>query len=345
MGSLLAYSGTTAKIRAMRSRLLTPADYTDLASARNVTEALVYLKKHPGYSILFAKMDEALLHRSAIEKILTNAIYIDFQKVYQFSPIAQRKFLDLYFRRYEVAILKSCMRMVFDHRDVKTNYEIFDEFFSKHSDIRLDRIASSKSTEEFVANLKGSIYYPALARLSSLNAPTLWDYEMAMDLFYFNWFWKNGEKILNKSQIEHFKEAYGTKMDLLNVRWIYRSKHYFRMSPADIYAHLIPVQHHLKKEDIRVLVEAADRNEFAAAVKHTYYGRHYEDYSIDTLDKTYNSIRQNVQRRASKKDPYSAATIISYLYEKEHEINKLTTILEGVRYGLPSNEVLEYIKY
>ncbi len=83
-----------------------------------------------------------------------------------------------------------------------------------------------------MANLKGSIYYPALMRLSSLPNPTLWDYEMAIDLFYFKWFWNNGEKTLSKAQLKYFKEAYGTKMDLLNVRWIYRSRHYFQMTPC-----------------------------------------------------------------------------------------------------------------
>lgn len=93
------------------------------------------------------------------------------------------------------------------------------------------------------------------------------------------------------------------------------------------------------------MVEAPGKDDFAAAVKRTYYGRHYEDYDADTLDETYNVIRQNVQRKAAAKDPYSVATVISYLFEKEHEIDKLTIVLECVRYGLTPSEILEYIKH
>lgn len=345
MGNLLSYSGTTTKIRAIRSRLLTPDNYRELASSKNVTEALAYLKKQPGYRDLFAGVEESGLHRSDIEKMLTNAIYIDFQKIYRFAPVEQRKFLDLYFHRYEVSLLKTCMRMVFDHRDMTLDLRIFEAFFQRHSDIDLRKLSASQSVEEFVANLKGSIYYPALMRLSSLPNPTLWDYEMAIDLFYFKWFWNNGEKTLSKAQLKYFKEAYGTKMDLLNVRWIYRSRHYFQMTPAEIYAHLIPVLFHLRREEVKAMVEAPGKDDFAAAVKRTYYGRHYEDYDADTLDETYNVIRQNVQRKAAAKDPYSVATVISYLFEKEHEIDKLTIVLECVRYGLTPSEILEYIKH
>lgn len=345
MGNLLAYSGTTAKIRAIRSRLLTDDDYEELASSKNVPAALAFLKKHPGYSDLFEKMEDGTLHRGNIERILTNAIYIDFQKIYRFAPVEQRRFLDLYFHRYEIAILKSCLRMVFDHRDVTLDLRIFEDFFQKHSDIPLRDLSTSQTVDEFVANLKGSAYHPILEKLTFLNNPTLWDYEMAIDLYYFKWFWKEGNKIFNKKQLHHFKEAYGTKIDLLNVRWIYRSKQYFKMPDAHIYAHLIPVQYHLKTNDINALVEASGKEEFNLVLKKTYYGRRYSEYSADTLDTSYSAIRHDIQRKAAKQDPYSAATVISYLFEKDREIDNVTTVLEGVRYGLPKNEVMEYIKH
>ncbi len=344
MGNLLAYSGTTTKIRAIRSRLFTLENYQALAASSSVSEALAYLKRQPAYQELFDGVDESSLHRGDIEKMLTNAIYQDFQKIYRFSPVAQRKFLDLYFHRYEVSILKTCMRMVFDHRDVTLDLKIFEEFFQKHSDINLGKIAGSKTIAEFVANLNGSIYFDALNRLSAISSPTLWDYEIALDLFYFNWFFRTSEKVLSKEELLHFQEAYGTKMDLLNINWIYRSKHYFKMSTFDIYAHLINAHQHLQKTDIRALVESSSKEEFALTLKRTYYGKRFEECSVDNLEKAYGSIRHKVQKKAANREPYSIATVILYLYEKEHEIDKITTALECVRYGLSQSETMEYIK-
>lgn len=346
MGKLLAYSGTTTKIRAIRSRLLTMDNYRELASMHSVTEALAYLKKQPAYQQVFADVDEATLHRNQIEKMLTNAIYMDFQRIYRFATVRQRKFMDLYFHRYEIYALKTCMRMVFDHRDVSLDLRIFEEFFQKHSQLDLRRLSSSKNLEEFVNNLKGTIYYDAITRLSNISNPTLFDYEMSLDLFYFKWFWDwKDKKIFDKKERKIFMDSYGVKMDLLNIQWIYRSKKFFQMPAPDIYALLIPVQYHVKKNEIQALVEASSMEDFQSVLKKTYYGRHYEYYDMDTLGKTYNRIRWETQRKNARRDPYSVAILISYLFEKEHEIEKITIALECVRYGLTQDQILEYVDY
>lgn len=35
--------------------------------------------------------------------------------------------------------------------------------------------------------------------------------------------------------------------------------------------------------------------------------------------------------------------ITGYLYDKEQELDRLTTVLEGVRYGLPAAETMKYV--
>ena len=49
---------------------------------------------------------------------------------------------------------------------------------------------------------------------------------------------------------------------MLNLQWIYRSKKYYHMTPADIYALLIPVHYRLSRREISALVEAGDEEEF-----------------------------------------------------------------------------------
>ena len=36
------------------------------------------------------------------------------------------------------------------------------------------------------------------------------------------------------------------------------------------------------------------------------------------------------------------AVITGYLFDKERELDRLITVLEGVRYGLPAEETLKY---
>lgn len=344
MGKLLTYSGTTTKIRAIRSRLLTREDYKALQGMTSVENALAYLKQKPSYKAFFASTNESVLHRNQVEQILTYSIYADFQRIYRFSTAHQREFMDLYFGRYEISIIKRSLRMIFDHRNVHTDLTIFSDFFSRHSKISLEKLSVSRTLSEFVENLKGSIYYAPLKRLSDLTSPTLWDYEMAIDLFYFNWFWKKGQKLFkNKSERKAFMEAYGVKIDLLNIEWIYRSRKFYNMESGDIYAHIIPVNYHLTPSEIKELTEAATLKEMAGVLKKTYYAKRFPELTLEKLEKFYTSIRHEIQTKNARSDPYSIAFLISYLYEKEHEVDKLTTILECVRYGLSQNDTASYI--
>ena len=343
MGSLLSYSGLTTKIRAMQSRLLTDDQYRELAELKSVPQAVTYLKQQPAYEAILDSLSEEALHRGKIEQLLVNSIYRDFTKIYQFSNMEQRKFLNLYFGRYEVSIMKECLNKIFDHRDVNLDLSLFKPFFDKHSQLDINLLTASRSIEEFVSHLRGTSYYQPLAALSSLETPTLFDYEMALDLSYFSAIWKTKDKILSKKNLEEITKAYGNKFDLLNLQWIYRSKRYYHMTSAQIYALLIPVHHRLKKDVVKALVEAENMSAFSQLLEQTYYAKRYDSFKVDTLESMYAAIMKHILSSESRQDPYSVATIYSYLYHKEHEVNRLIIALECVRYRISADEAMQHI--
>lgn len=343
MGNLLSYSGLSTKLRAMQSRLLTDSQYRELAEMKSVPQAVGWLKQHPAYQHTWANLSEEELHRGKIEQLLTSSVHEDFAKIYRFANIRQRKFLDLYFGRYEVHIMKECLNKIFDHRNVDLDLSLFKPFFDRHSRLDIGRLTASASIREFVEGLKDTAYYPPLHSLSGLSEPTLFDYEMALDLYYFSVIWNTKDKILKKTDLEQITRAYGCKFDLLNLQWIYRSRKYYHMASADIYALLIPVNYKLSREEISALVEAENMNLFDSLLDHTYYGRTFEKLHSDTLEEMYAWIMKYVLIRETRRDPYSAACIYCYLYHKEHEISRLTTALECIRYGMSPDDTMNYI--
>ena len=343
MSGLLSYSGLTTKIRAMQSHLLNDQNFREIVELESVPQAVSYLKQHKGYEDLFEGYNEADLHRGQIEKMLRLTVYRDFSKLYRFANVEQRKFLALYFKRYEVSVIKECLNTVFDHRDVVLNLSIFDEFFNKHSQLDINLLASSRTIEELIANLKGTEYYAPLSQLADIERPTLFDYEMTLDLYYFAQMWKDRSKVVTKRDLEELTAAWGGKFDMLNLQWIYRSKQYYHMTAADIYALLIPVNYKLHKKDIAALVEAETMTAFESLLDRTYYGRRYEKLNSHTLEEMYSSIMKHVLSGESKADPYSVSTIYCYLYHKEHEIDRLTTVLECIRYSIPPEDTMRYI--
>lgn len=195
MGNLLSYSGIVTKIRAMQAKLLTDDHFQEIAELRNVAEVVSYLKKMPAYSEAFQAIDENTIHRGDVEKILIQSLYNDYSKLYRFSGMEHKKFLKLYLKRYEVDLINYCFRIVWNHYEEPFDLNHKKAFFDRYSDISIDKLITSKTVEELVDNLHGTEYYMPLKTLQNTDGPvTLFDYDLALDLYYFTSVWKEKKK-------------------------------------------------------------------------------------------------------------------------------------------------------
>lgn len=254
MGNLLSYSGISAKIRAMQSKLTTEEQFQEILQLSSVPQVITYLKHTKEYEEAWASLDENTLHRGQIEKLLKASVFNNFSRIYQFSNPEQRKFLDLYSKRYEIRVLKEIMTDLFDHRNTDpVDVTPYRNFFRKHSNMDLDRLIACTSMEEFITALKGNEFYQPLSQIQNHESALLFDYGMALDLYYFTQIWNVRKKLFSGNDLKQITHAYGEKFDMLNLQFIFRSKRYFHMAPADIYALLIPMNYKLKKEEINTL--------------------------------------------------------------------------------------------
>lgn len=344
MGNLLSYSGLTTKIRAMESRLMNVPQFREISEMTTVAQVVGYLKQQPGFQKLWADVNEESLRRNDVEYLLRRSIYQDFARIYHFANPKQRTFLDLYFKRYEIVAMKQCMSNIFDHRDVVLDLSMFVAFFKRHSRLNLEKLTASATMEEFVENLRGSEYYPILNRLkNSMEHPLVFDYGMALDQYYFARIWKVKDKLFQGLDRREMTETYGRKFDMLNVNWIYRSKRYYHMEPNQIYSLLIPMRCKLSREEIRSMVEAETPEEIREILGRSYYGKYQDKIDGDNLESAYVYILRDILEKESRRNPHSVAVMYSYLYHKEHEVNRLTTAVECVRYGIRPEETMQYV--
>ena len=345
MGSVLSYSGLSTKIRAMQSRLVTDEQLEEIVQLPNVPQVTAYLKRTPEYQNVWSGLDENDLHRGQIEKLLKKSIFLNFSRLYHFANQEQRTFLSLYSRRYEIRVLKEIMTNLFDHRDTDpVDISPYRDFFRHHSKLDIDRLAACTNMDEFIAALKGNDFFIPLSQVNERGNATLFDFGMALDLSYFSQIWNVRKKLFKGNDLKQITRAYGEKFDMLNLQFIFRSKRYFSMAPADIYALLIPMNYKLKKEEIRAIVEAATYEESQQLFRRTYYGKKYEHLSAHNLEEFYNYMLRSTLEKEARRDPYSVAMLYSYMYHKEHEVNRLTIAIECIRYGVAPDEAMQYIR-
>ena len=165
MGNLLEYSGIITKLRAMEARLLTDEQFEEIAALTSVTELVSYLNAHSSYQDVLQDMNEAMLHRGNIEKVLILSLYHDYTKIYCFCGPKQRKFLKLYLKRYEVDLINYCLRIVINHYQEPFDLNHKKPFFDKYSQISIEKLITSRTTDQLVENLKDTEYYEPLKKL------------------------------------------------------------------------------------------------------------------------------------------------------------------------------------
>ena len=347
MNHILSYSGLATKIRAMQSRLLTRAQLFELAGCSSIADAAAYLKQQPGYNQTLQNLDESSLNRSAIEQYLKQSILRDFSRIYRFCNLKQRQFLDLYVLRYEVSFLKLCLRTVYDENIISIADEDTAWFYKRYFSVDIAKLNAASTLGRLIDALKGTNYYSILSGIydNAGQETTLFDYEMALDLYYFGSTWKTINKQFSGKEKSALLEAYGSKMDMLNIQWTYRLKKYYKMSATEIFDSLIPVYYRLKKETIAAMVEAESLNYLAEQIRSTRYGEQFSEDSPSELEQRYHAVLHAIHRASVRKYPYSIVCVDSYLYEKEQETDLITTIIEGIRYGLSHDEITRYITY
>lgn len=339
---LLAYSGITTKVRAMESRLLKPEQFRELAEQEDVRSAADYLKEQPAYAEVFDGLDDTKLHRGYIEQILTQSEYRDFTRLYRFSSMKQRKFLDLYFKHYEVEVIKKLLRHMLGGREGQTDLSMFQGFFEKHSELDLETLCRAKNFSEFTEALEETVYGKLLSQMQEKGQTGLFDCELKLDLFYFQLLWKLRNKLLSKTERKILDDCFGSRLDLLNIQWICRARSFYRLSQAEIYALLIPVHYRLRADKVKLLVEAEDDAKFFAVLRETPYGKQEELQTgqMPDIQLLSNQMLNRIYGRTGHRYPHSPAVLDSYLYRKELEMRKIVTALEGIRYGLPASEIM-----
>ncbi len=340
--SLLSYSGITTKVKAMQGRLISEEQFREMAALDSVPSAVDYLKRQPSYADIFAHIDDTMMHRGDIEKLLILSKYQDFTKLYKFSNLSQRKFLDLYFMHYEIAIVKRCLRNILGHQKTDLDLSLYRDFFERHSHIDLIKLAEADTLDEFIADLSGSVYYDLILDLQEQDATSVFEYEMRLDLLYFKMMWKTSSKSLSKDDREFISSLFGNRMDLLNIQWIYRSIKHYALTPEQIKVLLIPFHYKLSQEQIDAMIQCHTIDEFFSVLKDTYYqristGLLSEQPDVESL---YTHILDRIYRKKSREHPYSISIVDAYLYFKESEQRKLITVIEGIRYGLSTNDII-----
>ena len=338
------YSAITAKLKAMCASALTERDFINLTEKKTVSEICAYLKATDAYGDAFSSIDENDAHRGQMEYLMNEKLFHDFVKIYRFMDNQNTDLIRFFFIRREIEFLKREIHYIYTKEERSgrwTDEEFGNYFFISGDKIKRDVMRCAQSLEDCVDACRGTIYEEPLKRAVNFDAD-FFMLGMILDEYYYRSLWKAVNN-LPKSEAEGFKKIIGSSADMLNIMWIYRGKKYFNFANEAIFAYLLPVRYRLSEAAVRALVNSVNEESFISEVQATPYaelldgldnGLAIEENFIYMMGK----IAKSVFRSAS------LSSIAAYAKLKEWEIWRITTVIEGVRYGKSPALIQKHIR-
>ncbi len=344
MGSIFKYSGITTKVRAMRGGLIKHEQYARIAQLGSVAEMVELLKKTRGYGAVFKDVEPSDMHRGDMEKLMLCSKYHDYEKLYGFANMEQRRYMRLHFLQYEVDILKQAIIHAYNRGEADSIVG-FDQILGKYSEMNIKAICEAATIDDIIEASRGTIFYEMLDMVRTFPEPTEFDYEIALDLFFFSYVWKKRKRLFEGEDLKRVSVYIGTEADTLNIMWIHRTKKYYHLPSEKIYSMIIPVYYKLKKSHIKKMVESDNEAAFFQELAGTYYGRIVDKgiFESGNAGSVFEEHMTRCYHKLFKLDPYSLASINAYLNDKDAEIKKLITMAECIRYQYPIEEIIREI--
>jgi len=312
-----------------------------LSECEKVEDILAFLREYGSYAPIYQSHEE-IAHRAQVEAVIDDSLYSDYGKLYRFASGEQRKGLEIVFLRYEMNILKRCLERI-GKQEQEKSLAYLNLFFGQHASFDVEAVTGAVNLSEFLSALSGTRYEEFFKRLFDNEAMTRTDYVIQMDILYYKMAWRQKEKLRDAKMRAIYTQILGTEIDWQNIMWIYRSKRFYDRKQTDIYADMIPISYRLKKSELKALLESETMEGFLEILGKTAYFTGKEAMVSIGDEVTFSRMMENTYQKMCKKYPMSVAPVLKYLYDKENEIDILTTILEGVRYRIPAREIQELV--
>lgn len=340
----------TSKARAMYGKRITSSQYDELINCKSVTDIASYLKSSTYYSKALENINESTIHRGELELILNKYVFEFYSEIYHYiNPSLE----NLFHYIVEEFILKEILRMVMllKSNDPEDYIIYLPGFLISHSKFDLMELAKVRSFEELIKLLKGTQYEYEIKKFLPQDNSSSIDY-VSVEHSLYETFFKKLFHMINSStkgsEKQELSRLIGTRLDLLNIRNVYRAKVIFNTDEENIKQRVLPFYHKFNENLLNELISSPTKeqtdelikkwliegfpflNEVNLNTESSVAGRieNYTQRIVFNLCKNYLHLSQNI-----------STVFYCFFMVSQIELSNIIYIIEGVRYKIPPDDI------
>jgi len=344
MDKVIIYAAVNTKIRALEKDFLKREDYLNMIQKKSVVDVARYLKENTSYGKLLREINIDNISRRDLEDILKNNMIKSMDKlIYYFRDDYKELIRSLYIK-YEIEDLKILSRSIFNGKDLETIEKPLS-FLGKYSRVDPKILFKSKTNRDLIYSLKGSEFYEFLIPLVNGKRENRFRFEMALDMGYFSIIQSRKLKISREDR-KILKKWEGLLADLYNIQWVYRGKKFYSLSPEELLNYTINYGDKLTFRERKAMCYTKNLEELYKMITNTIYGFLFkkEEISRDIyMERRINRFMYYKLKALDRQFSLSIIQTIDYVWSFEFEIRDIISILEAIRYDIPSEEARKFL--
>ena len=334
------YYAVKTKLSAKRGRICKKFDWDKILDFTSVEQLIDYLKKSEAFKDILKDVKNDI-HRDNLETILGRYKTLEIEELLHYYSGAYKEFVKSFLIEADLTDMNLILRKIARSENLNDTEKRFIHS-QKFTNIPYDKLLSSKNVNEFIENLKGTPYYSDLIGLTSDDAiKREFHIEMKLYVTYYKAQFKMADK-LYKDDRKTVKSIIGTKIDILNVLWIYRAKNYYHITPAEMLNYSLENGKELKFDNLKKLCFAEKGKEFDEIVE-AALGNKFKN-NLNNIDISL-AMNYFMHSYLNKNVFENMGLTLSYIYMLDIIINNLITITEGIKYHLPKDNLKNYLVY
>lgn len=326
------------KIRAIFGQRLTDADYAQMARKKDVGEVAAYLKEHSSYRRTLEGVRETEVHRGQLEALLKKDTFYKYVSLlrYDFSGV---DFYDYILVRLEI---EEILRRISAIGSGRQDAYLIDlpGYLVQRTSFSLKELAAADTKEALLRCLQGTPYHKLLAGLLQKDAAlNLLACEGALYRYYYQELLQSVDEAFSGQIRQQLRALLLCEIDARNVETVFRLRHIYKMPADAVRPLLLPWSGSLKREKLELLLRQEDAVLPAGLLRGLPEGQPPEDF----IELQTHSWRYRFDQRSLRFSTDAPVCMYAFLALRDLEVENIITVIEGVRYQLPQEEVLSLL--
>jgi len=334
-----------AKAQAMFGKRLRVQDYQELSKKSSIAEIASYLKNQTHYHDILEGMNEHSVHRGFLELLIRQNYFYRFGKLLRYSNESE-EFIRFGVMNVEFQLIMSTIYML---NDENRSMMIAQLPLSLNQYIHFDmgKLVEAKTIDDIISLIEETPYYEALKEYRGVKNEDI-DVsacELALRTTYTNAIISLIDTKFKGETARELHEIFDTKLELNNIAKVYRLKKYYHMSSNDIKENIKIVSSKISEKIMMDWIENCSAEEILEQLQKSPYNSFIRDKEFIYVENYLSWIEYQVIMWHMRFSQNPEVIVVCYINLLQFEISNLVNIIEGVRYHVAAEKVMQLLVY